>query len=191
MAILSAVLVIGGCSFTPERAVLKEVMRLGEGWAQTPVDSSTVQVLQAVAMEGRTMTVVELTRVERDGQRSDCLFVYEAVRTRLGWKTGGGGGGCGPGARLGLPMWIGSGQNSGASADAWSCVYGLVYVDGMDHAEVVWTDGLIQDVEVVHGSLLAVREGTHQYEQVRGLDAEGHVVCVHERPGVSPGKQEP
>ncbi|HUT17742.1 MAG TPA: hypothetical protein VM366_01180 [Anaerolineae bacterium] len=193
MAILSAVLVlvIAGCGLTLEQAVLEEAMRLGEGWTQTPVDSSTVQVLQAVAMEGRTIAVVGLARVEKDVQRSECVFVYEAVRTRLRWKTGGGGGGCGPGARLGLPLWIGSGQNSSVNADAWSRVYGVAYADEIVRAEVGWEDGLVQDVEVVHGSVLAVREGTHRYEQVRGLDAQSHVVYVHEQPGVSPGKQEP
>ncbi len=198
------VVALAGCGFTPERAVLQEVRRFGQAWAQTPVDWSSVEVLQSVELAGHAFVLVGFARAEESGQRSWCVFVYEAARTRFGWRAGGGGGGCGPGAgdgpvgtddlpgaERGTPMWIGSGQNSSRNADAWSRVDGMVHDGAIVRAEVVWDDGLIQEVDLVHGSVLAVRQGAHRYAEVRGLDAEGEVVHVHERAEVAPGKQEP
>lgn len=76
-------------------------------------------------------------------------------------------------------------------AGAWSRVDGLVYADEIVRVEVVWEGGLAQEVEVVQGSLLAARGGAHRYAEVRGLDAEGEVVHVHEQTEVAPGKQDP
>jgi hypothetical protein len=86
-------------------------------------------------------------------------------------------------------MWIGSAQNHSMSADAWSRVDGLVHDDAIVRAQVVWDDGTVQEVEVIQGSVLAVRGGTHRYDEVRGLDPRGEVVCVHEEPGAAARKQ--
>lgn len=216
---------VGGCSFTPERAVLEEVRRLGEAWVQTPVDWTSVEVLQEPQIKGRTFALVAFVRAEKSGQRSQCVFVYEAVHRVAGWAVGGGGGGCGPaveeepgwilagpaerrdragdtgivsrdaesgpGAQPSLPIWLGSGQNSSMGGDAWSRVSGLVYDDQIARAEVVWEDGAVQEADVVRGSVLAIRLGAHRYTEVRGVDAEGTVVHVHEQPEGATGKPEP
>ena len=193
---IALVLPVMGCSFTPERAVFAEVRRRGQRWADTPVDWNTLQLLQTVRFDDRTIVAVAMTRIEKVGERSDCVFVYEATRRRLAWWAVGGGGGCGPadvadvpGSGAAAPIHIGSGQNHAMRADGWSRVDGLVYDDAIARVEVVWEDGTTQGVSVIRGSILAVREGTHQYQEVRALDAEGQVVYVHEQPEIAPGKQ--
>ena len=48
-ALLACLLVaVGGCNFTPEQALLAEVRRLGETWVQTPIEWTSVEVLQTV-----------------------------------------------------------------------------------------------------------------------------------------------
>jgi len=74
-------------------------------------------------------------------------------------------------------------------AGAWSRVDGPVYDDAGARVEVLWEDGATQEADVVRASVLAVREGSHQYQEVRALDAEGEVVYVHEQPEIAPGKQ--
>jgi hypothetical protein len=69
-------------------------------------------------------------------------------------------------------------------------VSGLVYEDDIARAEVVWEDGLVQEVDIVRASVLAVCLGAHRYSEVRGVDADGAVVYVHEQPEGAAGKRE-
>lgn len=179
--LLPLLMLLAACAFSPERAVVQEVLKNGRGWKDLDIDANTIRVLQTQPRDDGMVIQVVFQAVRDDGQRLECLYEYQTRKSRLEWVIGGGGGGCGPGGGSGESIGIGSGWNW-SERESWSRVSGLVYVEGIVAVKVVWDDGESQRVEVVNGSYLAVRDGVHKYLQVQALDAGNEVVYVYENP---------
>lgn len=192
---LLAALVLSGCAtmlnFTPERAVVQEI--LSPGWGGVQVDPDSVQVLQTQMLGETALVLVQFEGLRTEtGQQDTCLHLFAATKSKQGWLSRGGGGGCSPAggtqpAEAGLS--VSMGQHTGGDLN-YSEVDGLVFAPDIESVKVTWADGETQDVEVVNGSYLALRPGGHQLKRLEGLDSTGEVVYTYEEPGLPPGKRE-
>jgi hypothetical protein len=185
---LWALLLLAACNvtFSPEQAVLQSVL---DSPSDTQVNPATVRILQTKPWEGGQVAQVAFQEIDPGGQIYQCLYMYELQQSVLGWRTGGGGGGCGPVGGSGEAIGIGAGQHSGVERMALSHVDGLVYDPNVRTIEIIWDDGESQQVEVVNGAYLALRAGEHEYTEVRARNAAGEVVYTHEQPQLAPGKE--
>lgn len=187
-----ALTLLTGCAFTPEWAVIQEVLEMGRRWHDSQqMKADTIQVLQTQSLRDDVIVLVTFQAVRNNGQLSECVFMYEAKRDTLEWTVGGGGGGCGLPGGMGEPIGIGAGRHHSFGEDSYSCVDGLVYDDEVEAVQVTWGDGERQCIEVVNDSYLIVREGSHEYAEIRALDTDGEVIYTHERPEPATGKEVP
>jgi hypothetical protein len=86
---------------------------------------------------------------------------------------------------------ISGGSQSGSNWPALSYTYGLVHDPNIIVIEVTWSDGQVQTDEVVNGSYLVARSDIVDFQQVRGLDANGEALFTSAPIEVPPGKQSP
>jgi hypothetical protein len=186
--VLCGLVSLGGCAFTPERAIAAEIRTMEERWQDMQVRSDTVQIRQRQPWQGGLVCLVSFETVRSSGERSDCLFTYQTRQRGLAWEITGAGGGCGPPGGDGRPISVSSGQHSGSGQASLSHVCGLVYEPAVVTVQVVWEDGQEQRADVVSGSYLALRGGQHGLSQVQALNAQGEIVYTFENPLPAPGK---
>jgi hypothetical protein len=185
--ILTTLVVLTGCGFSPEQAALRALM---EGSPTTQINPATIQALQSQSWGETVNVLVAFQAIEENGQVFQCLFLYEAHKSRqLGWGVSHSGGGCGPLGGSGEPIGIGGGQHSGTGRPAISHATGLVFQPDIASIEIVWDDGERQRVEVVNNSYLALRTGRHEYAQIQALNGKDEVIYTYENPPPAPGKE--
>ena len=183
-------LLLTGCAFVPEQAVLQEIQDLDQRWKDMHVLMDSVAVLQRQEWQGRPVYQVRFEAIRESGQRQECLFVYETHRRWGWWMIGGAGGGCGPVGGSGTAIDVSWGrQGAGLSRPALSHVDGLVYDPSVTTVEVTWFDGEEQQGEVINGGYLLLRSGSYEPSQVRALNATGEVVYIFEPSPLPQGKQ--
>jgi hypothetical protein len=185
---LLVTLALAGCDFTPERAVRRYVLEAGQSGSRLQVQSETVRVVQTVPWGQDEIVQVTYLAVDPNGQLSECLSEYQAVRGRLGWSAGRGGGGCSPLGGEGLPLLLGSGGHWGSGEGSWSSVRGTVRDPHAVAVAVTWDDGERQQVATIEGYFLAVQGGTKKHVRVEALDAGGQVLFTADNPATAPGK---
>ena len=196
--VLGALLVVllAGCAgmpaFTPERAALQQV--LGNSLTHDKINPNTLAVLQTQNYQEYVMVLVAFQEMDRSGQLSDCLFMYEIRKMSLGWVPGSGGGSCGPAGEPSngpdAPISVAGGNASSTQGPSYTEVRGMVYHPEVTQIEVTWEDGETQQVDVVNSSYLAIRDGSqHRDTMVKALNASGEVLYTHERAEPAPGKQ--
>lgn len=181
---------IGGTS--PQQVVLQEINRSME--KQAALDNNSVQVRQTVDFQGKAFVFVTFDR-QIEGRHESCEWVYSTQKTRWGtWVPSSGGGGCsgqisGP-PQPATPLSMGGGTSSGGPNDpGYSEVYGVANHKDIVRVRVTWEDEKMQEVELVNGSYMAIREGSHQWNTVEGLDAAGNLVFANPPLEKAPGKQ--
>jgi hypothetical protein len=183
-------LALGGCAFTPEQAVLREVLQTGGGLAGMQTQPDTLSILQRQQQGEEVIYLVTYQAVRSSGELSECLALYQTQRRGLQWQMTGAGAGCGPAGGDGKPIGVGSGRQGGVgSRPGLSHASGLIYDQAVKAVDVVWDDGEVQAAEVANGSYLALRSGLYEVAAVQALNGEGEAVYAYERQPPAPGKQ--
>ena len=190
LALVSFSLLLSSCStllgFTPERAVIREIMQTSDPNFTILPDS--VQVLQSVDWNEDVLVIAVYQRSGRNNQIENCLDVYIVEMTRTGWMAGSGGSGCMTAGAMDQPVDAAGGSLSLENEPAISYTYGLVHDPKIAAIEVTWSDEQVQVVEVVNGSYIAIRSDFVFHQKVRGLDAEGASQFASPAIEVAPGK---
>lgn len=185
-AFLLAMALLTACARSPEQAIIQEVTR---PQTHMQVNPASIEILQTQSWQRNVFALVTFQVAEENNQISECLFMYDARRSPLGWAIGGGGGGCGPVGEDDAPIGISSGQHGSTRRLSHSHVKGLVYHEDVEVLEVIWDDGERQRAEIINDSFLAVRGGFHEYIQIQALNEAGEVIYTHENPPPAPGKE--
>ena len=186
--VLCGLVLLGGCAFSPERALAAEVRVMEGQWQNMQMRPETAQIRQQQPWQEGLLYLLSFEAIRSNGQRSDCLYTLQIEQKGLGWRVTGSEGGCGPLGGDGKPMSVGWGQHSGLERASLSHLRGLVYDPAVVAVQVVWEDGQEQRVEVANGSYLALRAGRHELSQERGLDSQDEIVYAYENPLPAPGK---
>lgn len=185
---LCGLVLLGGCAFSPERALVAEVRSMEGQWQDMQMRPETVRVRQQQPWQRGLVYLLSFEAIRTNGQRSDCLYTLQADKKGLEWRVTGSEGGCGPLGGDGNPISVGWGQHGGLQRASLSHVCGLIYDPAVVIVQVVWEDGEEQRAEVADSSYLALRAGRHELSQVRGLDLQDEIVYVYENPLPAPGK---
>ncbi len=184
--LLLVVMMLTACAFSPEQAIIQEVTR---PQTHMQVNPASIEILQTQSWQRNVFALVTFQVAEENGQISECLFVYDARRSPIGWAVRGSGGGCGPVGGDDAPIGISSGRHGSTRRLSHSHVKGLVYHEDIEVVEMIWDDGERQRAEVINDSFLAVRGGFHEYTQIQALNKAGEVIYTHENPPPVPGKE--
>lgn len=185
-AFLPALMLLTACAFSPEQAIIQEVTR---PQTHMQVNPASVEILQTQSWQRNVFALVTFQVAEEYGRISECLFMYDARRSPLGWAVGESGGGCGPVGGEDAPIGISSGRHGSTRRLSHSHVKGLVYREDIEVVEVIWDDGERQRAEIINDSFLAVRGGFHEYTEIQALNEAGEVIYTHENPPPAPGKE--
>lgn len=192
---LSLVLFLSGCSplfaFTPEQVATEQALNFGSMGGS--VDPNSVRVTQTLPLADRVIVQVAFRATDEQGRLNECLFVYETIKSALGWRTGSGGGSC-----SGVnnqpepnPIGVGTGHSGGVDFE-YTHVDGEVYQPDIVVVEVEWEDGTTQKVEVINSTYLVARVGDHNPVEIRGLSDDNVVLFTFQPPNdrMPPGKME-
>lgn len=183
-------LALGGCVFTPEQAVLREILQAGGSWADTQTQPDTLSVLQRQQQGEEVIYLVTYQAIRSSGELSECLALYQVQRRGFQWQITAAGAGCGPAGGDGKPISVGSGRHGGVgSRPGLSHASGLIYDQAVKAVDVVWDDGEAQAAEVANDSYLVLRSGLYEVAAVQALNGEGETVYTYERQPPAPGKQ--
>jgi hypothetical protein len=172
--VLSAVLILltscsGIMNFTPERAVLQDLMATPRIWN---VDPDTVQILQTLETEERTLVMISFMS-KRDGRIEDCTAVFETSKKFGFWRAFGSGGGCISGPRQdGQVIEAGSGSHM-SNERAFSYAYGRVLSQEVAYIDVTWEDDTVIRGEPVNNSYLVYQEGQGRIKKIEAFDILG------------------
>jgi hypothetical protein len=180
-ACLTVVLVfLTACSplvnFTPERAAGQAALE--ENLPEFLVDAGSIHILHSQAWGQSRLVLVSFLGLRRKNQVNTCLFIYEVVKGSLGWVAGNGGG-CTPPENNKDPLDVFGGSH-GQDSRFTSYTYGWINQGEITAAEVTWEDGETQQVSAVNRTYLAIRDGNHRYNTVKGLDTTGQILFTAE-----------
>jgi len=186
--VFCGLVLLGGCAFSPERALAAEMRAMEGQWQDMQMRPETAWVRQQQPWQGGLLYLLSFEAIRSNGQRSDCLYTLQIEQKGLEWRATGSEGGCGPLGGDGKPMSVGWGQHSGQDRASLSHVGGLIYDQAVVTVQVVWEDGEEQRAEVANGSYLALRAGRHELSRVSGLGSQDETVYAYENPLSAPGK---
>ena len=176
-------------SFSPDRAAIQEIILNSPSTME--VHRDTIRVLQMQEFEASMMVLATYLGTIEDGQMSECLALFQTEKGVEGWNAYSHGSGCWPAGLVDEdPVQILYGQRS-SDGQSTSDVSGLVYIPEITSVEVTWGDGESQPLEVVKGSFLGLRTGSHDLKSITAFDEFATPVYSYEVPSPAPGKETP
>jgi hypothetical protein len=165
-------------NFTPEQAFVSELINPNRPGKK--VNSESIVILQRVEF-GETFYLLAKYQASEDGRLWDCLDSYEMVRRLGSWHTGGGGGGCSSGPDQPPLVEVGQGISTKNNRSV-SNVYGLVHHEDIIVIDITWQDDLAQQVQVVNGSYIAIREEAVMVKYLKASNAQDEILYTYEEP---------
>lgn len=175
-------------AFSPEAVALQQVSETNRRDFAT--DTSSIRILQKQALGDSQFVLVSYQGTDTRVGKEFCLSLYQVKKMALGWVPSTGGGGCSTAAPdpEQIPISIGGSGGSDGQGDGFSAVSGEVYRDDIRSVHVTWSDGVLQQADVINNSYLAIRAGSNiNMQKVEALDAKSQVVYSNE-PEIAPGK---
>lgn len=181
----------GGMVFSPAEAAIRHTM--DTPLPEFTVNPNSIQVLQQVELGNVVIVLVKFSGTRASTGQEECLFTHGVERTWMGtYQGGGGGGGCSsqPPDPETQPISIMSGKSSGRDIGdpGYSEVSGEVFRDDVTSVIVTWSDGKVEQVDVINGTYLTAREGQFDRSKIEAINADGEVVYTDEM-RIAPGKQ--
>jgi hypothetical protein len=176
-------------SFSPDRAAIQEIV-LNSPYT-IEVHRDTIRVLQMQESKAGMMVLATYLGTGEGGQMSECLALFQTEKGVEGWNASSHGSGCWPAGLVDEePVQILYGRRS-SNGQSTSDVSGLVYKPEITSVEVTWGDGESQALEVVKGSFLGLRTGSHELKSLTAFDESETPVYSFEVPSPAPGKETP
>jgi hypothetical protein len=176
-------------SFSPDRAAIQEIVLNSPSTME--VHRDTIRVLQMQEFKTGMMVLATYLGTGEGGQMSECLALFQTEKGDEGWNAYSHGSGCWPAGLVDEePVQILYGQR-GSFGQSTSDVSGLVYKPDITSVEVTWGDGESQALEVVKGSFLGLRSGSHELKSLTAFDESETPVYSYEVPSPAPGKETP
>jgi hypothetical protein len=176
-------------SFSPDRAAIQEIVLNSPSTIE--VHRDTIRVLQMQESKAGMMVLATYLGTGEGGQMSECLALFQTEKGVEGWNASSHGSGCWPAGLVDEePVQILYGRRS-SNGQSTSDVSGLVYKPEITSVEVTWGDGESQALEVVKGSFLGLRTGSHELKSLTAFDESETPVYSFEVPSPAPGKETP
>jgi hypothetical protein len=176
-------------SFSPDRAAIQEIVLNSPSTME--VHRDTIRVLPMQEFEAGMMVLATYLGTSEGGQMSECLALFQTEKGVEGWNAFSHGSGCWPAGLLDEdPVQILYGQRS-SNGQSTSDASGLVYLPEITSVEVTWGDGESQSLEVVKGSFLGLRSGSHELKSITAFDEFATPVYSYVVPSPTPGKGTP
>jgi hypothetical protein len=191
---LAACLFLTACqgllNFSPDRAAVQEIVLNSPSMIE--VHRDTIRVLQVQDFDPGSMVLATYLATAEGGRLSECLALFHAQRAVEGWNARSRGSSCWPAELVEEeePIQVIRGQ-SRDGLESSSDVSGLVYNPQVKTIELTWEDGEKQQLAVIKGSFLSVREGMHELQALNALNESGELVFSPDIQTPAPGKDIP